>query len=475
METAADLRILQTSTELERLGAAVDNWEGKRKAADVHPGGNYRGQYQTQVALIVKEVRNAIRAVAGALGQLRINGATWPVAGIYQECARYDRRVIWLWRAWDYFRQKFDQRDDPALRDAVRAADEVLWSCYKPFFDGLGLPRPAPPLPYIENTYSPTALRPDDSGHLEKNDEVENSPLKDFFNRLPVPLLQLPPITVSAPWTQVLIAHETGHFVQEFVPAPRNFRDLFRERLQAIAASAGGDDAASVWGRWAPEIFADLYSVAACGVWAVWVMAQFELARAGKPTTRGRDYPSPLVRIWLLAQFAAEAGLTDGGSIVSAWGIDPAAEALNSPEVRVDLEIAAQVAPLIRENIVGAGRSLPSLLGLQADDFRAAAGFDDPGEVVQWAEVFRGSRKKGNSNNVKAARLVAAGAAQAWSEILVMGPGDARNAAMTCLRGEAFSRMALNAEAGTRAGTLPAAGKSLADAIFAIKEDDLFR
>ena len=475
MTTAADFRILQTGDELERLFTSVGEWEKKRTDGDVVTGGKYRGQFQTQVALIAKELRGAIQALKGALQQLRTDGETMPVAGIYQECARHDRRIVWLWRAWDYFREKFDQRDDRGLSPAVRAADEVLWSCYKPFFDALGLPRPAPPLPYIEKTYSPTALRAGDSGHLEKSDEVEDSPLADFFNRLPVPLLQLPPMAVSAPWMLVLIAHETGHFVQEYVPAPKNYREVFRERLQAIAKPIGGSDAESAWGRWAPEIFADLYSVALCGVWAVWVMAQFELARAGKPTTRGRDYPSPLVRVWLLSKFASEAGLPGADMVVSSLGLDPEAEARNSTEVRNDLEIARQVAPLAREKPGDAPAPLPDLLRLDPRDFRAAVGFDDPGEVVQWAEVMRGVRKKGNSSDVKAARLVAAGAAQAWREIVDMPPGDARQAAIRSIRAEAFSRMAFNAEPGTRAVTLPVAGPSLADAILAMKEDDLFR
>jgi hypothetical protein len=474
MDAAGDLRIFQTSCELQRLTEAVDLWEKARNAADTHAGGKYRGQYQTQVALIVKEVRGGAAAISGAVNQLRTDGATWPAGRIYQECARHDRRIIWLRRAWEYFRDKFDQRDDPALKNAVRAADEVLWSCYKPFYDGLGIDRPAPPLPYIENTYSPTALRPSDSGHLEKQAEIEEGPLQEFFTRLPVPLLQLPPICVTAPWILVLIGHETGHFIQDSVPSAVSFRTVFREQLQAIAKSTGGADAEAVWGRWAAEIFADLYSVAAMGLWAVWVMAQFELARPGKLTTRGKDYPSPLVRIWLLAQFASQAGLSGADSIVASLGVDAKQEAASSKELLTDLEVAAKVAPLILNSLPETGSTLPALLGLNEKDNRAAIGFDEPGEVVQWSEALRGLRQKADSNNVKAARLIAAAAARAWSEIIATQPA-ARDSAIRSLRSEAFPRMIRNAEGGTRGATVVSfTPTALADALFGMKDDDLF-
>jgi hypothetical protein len=41
---------------------------------------------------------------------------------------------------WDYFREKLDQRDDANLKPTLEAADEVLWSCYHPYFQDRNLP-----------------------------------------------------------------------------------------------------------------------------------------------------------------------------------------------------------------------------------------------------------------------------------------------------------------------------------------------
>jgi hypothetical protein len=82
---------------------------------------------------------------------------------LYAECARTEEESLWLWRVWDYFREKFDQRVDERYSEALLAADEVVWSCYRPFFRTLiggRVPEPAP-LPYIEADFAPSALRSD--------------------------------------------------------------------------------------------------------------------------------------------------------------------------------------------------------------------------------------------------------------------------------------------------------------------------
>ncbi len=57
----------------------------------------------------------------------------------------------------------FDQRVGDTCSPTLLAADEVVWSCYRPFFWALvngRVPEPAP-LPYIEADFSPSCLRTD--------------------------------------------------------------------------------------------------------------------------------------------------------------------------------------------------------------------------------------------------------------------------------------------------------------------------
>src|ERR1019366_8785824 len=236
--TAKDLRINQSLCELTRLRAALKKWREDRKAADRHESGEYRGQYQTQIGVIADEVGAAAGVIEDGLAQLTKGSGDRTVAAVYQECARTDRKIIWLWRAWDFFREKFDQRDLPVIGPAVRAADEVLWSCYKPFYKGMGMPLPPAPLPYVEFTYTPVAVKPDQVSHVEKEEEIDEGPLQKFFARLPLPLLQLPPTAVSTPWAHVLIGHEAGHFIQGSIPANEDFRKVFREQVGVAAESA---------------------------------------------------------------------------------------------------------------------------------------------------------------------------------------------------------------------------------------------
>lgn len=475
--TAKDLRINQSLCELTRLRAALKKWREDRKAADRHESGEYRGQYQTQIGVIADEVGAAAGVIEDGLAQLTKDSKNRTMAAVYQECARTDRKIIWLWRAWDFFREKFDQRDLPVIGPAVRAADEVLWSCFTPFYKGMGMALPPAPLPYVEFTYTPVAVKADQVSHVEKEEEIDEGPLKNFFAKLPLPLLQLPPTAVSTPWAHVLIGHEAGHFIQGSIPSNEDFRKVFREQV-GTAAESVSKGAGTVWSKWAAEIFADMYSVITMGPWAVWVMGQFELARPGKITTRAANYPSALARIYLLAQFASKAGLGDAGAQLGALGIDAKASA-ETDEARTDLEIADKVAGLIDEVLPGGGRRLREVIGLKASDYDLGNGLTEDGPVPQWAKTLSGKKKRQDEQDIRAARMVAAGSAQAWKLIGEMPAGQERDAAIAVLRTQAFPHMIACAEGGTReapAAKAAVAGQTpLSQIIQQMSDDELFQ
>jgi hypothetical protein len=469
-----EVRVRQTRAELERLTATLKVWEERRRASDKTADNQYRGQYQTQVTAIVAEVSGAASVIEDQLKSTCAAAATTPLAVVLQDCARNDRRIIWLWRALNYYRDKFDQRDDPGLAPALRAADEVVWSCFKPFFRGCGIALPAAPLPFIKDAYSPVALRPNEAGHLEKEALIDEGPLKPFFTKLPVPLLQLPPMVVTAPWAHVLIAHETGHFIQGLIPGPEDYRTTFRKTVANAAHEVRkcGEDAAA-WAAWAAEIFGDLYSVALMGNWASWTMAHFEFARQEGLARRQASYPSPIVRIFLLSRFAAEMGCGES-DLFSDFGIDIKAEAARSPDLRADLAVAEALARLIRAELPGDGITIPKAVGFNPGDYEEATGMGSGGEAVQWSEALLGRSQKTADHSLRAARLVAAGAARAWNQIAGMDPGQARDHAMNCLATSAFPRMIECAEPNVRAAPQKEAVQRLAPLVLDMSDEVLF-
>ena len=81
------------------------------------------------------------------------------------------------------------------------------------------------------------------------------------------PTLRLPTWCVDSPWWLVFIAHEVGHNIQQELGLVQPFRTVVAGAWQPAEpeATARGER----WGRWSPELFADLVSVALIGPWAI--------------------------------------------------------------------------------------------------------------------------------------------------------------------------------------------------------------
>src|SRR5437773_1983797 len=98
----------QTLREVSQLAAEVDEWVQRRKDLDIDASG-YRGRYDTQLASISSEVLNAAERIrllcTNDVVEARTQG---------QVCKDYnlhDQRLVWIRYAWEYFRNKLDQRD----------------------------------------------------------------------------------------------------------------------------------------------------------------------------------------------------------------------------------------------------------------------------------------------------------------------------------------------------------------------------
>src|SRR5919109_3404620 len=146
----------QSEREFRRVEKAIDDWfksrldpDDPRKFGDLH---------KTRIAALKQVLDDARATIWGAIGDVNVT-ANRDHGKVYAECQVIDYAIVWIHRVWAYYRDKFDQRDDDALGPTLWAADEVVWSCYRPVFDSKKLPAgidigPAP-LAFIDSEYSP--------------------------------------------------------------------------------------------------------------------------------------------------------------------------------------------------------------------------------------------------------------------------------------------------------------------------------
>lgn len=456
-------RRMQTLAELDRLAADLDTWQQARRDADTLDG-TYRGQYDSQLKAIVGEVTVAVEAVRE---KLSVSIDALPTPQVYARLSRHDRQIIWIRRAWDFFRAKFDQRSDSSLRGALSAADEVLWSCYKPFFQRSGVTRPPAPLPYIEFDYLPSAVLASQGHQIDRLAEGDEGPLAGYFDSLPVPVLRLPPAVVSAPWALALIAHEVGHFLMPLLDRESPYLPTFRAALaDAVTRAGGGDEDRKNWSRWAPEIFADWFAVLAVGSWAVWAIAQYELTEEARMRTPKTFYPSPAIRLFLLAEIARVHGLAPPDAI----------DGVPADEQTLDHRIATEVAAATLLKIPGFDQPLSELVAFRKADFEDPAG--GAGFIRRWSTALLDGRKETPKRDVRSARLLAAATAQAWKEMSETSAEPQQLARMNNIRANAFPWIVASGELDTRAAVKPPplgpSGKSLKDRLLDATDDDLF-
>jgi hypothetical protein len=289
--------IWETDAEWRRLQRELAAWQDRRRRLDAD--GQHRSQLDGCVAVIdaaLQELHGPIAATTDAD----------PRAA--EHCRVHDRRIAWLRRTWDFFRDRFDQRDDDALAPVLRAADEIAWSCHREAFGGLVAQPPTaggpPPLPYVEPQLTPEVFpRGLVPGTLRR--DVDAAFLRAALDALPFAVVRVPASCVTAPWWLVHLGHEVGHVVDDQL--------LGHHTRAAMVADLGlSDAAAEEWTRWSGELFADLYAALMFGPWALWALAVAE-ARDDTAMLVPRDaYPPPAVRLLVMARACDTLGLGTG-------------------------------------------------------------------------------------------------------------------------------------------------------------------
>ncbi|HKU77101.1 MAG TPA: hypothetical protein VJR02_24530 [Pyrinomonadaceae bacterium] len=448
VQSIKEARRDQSRFEIERLVRELDEWQKRRKSQDQDENAQYRGQYKSQLEAVVNAVSGAAKVISDDMAAANFSALSSGEA--YAKCNKYDKVIIWLWRVFNYFKEKFDQRDHPILQESLRAADEVLWSCYKPFFQKphMANRREPPPLPYIETEFSPLAIRRDQSpGSLDQ--KVMFEPLKNYLRKMPVAVLRLPTTAVTSPWSLVLIGHEVGHFIQPMIEPGFGYATLLRESLDANLSAAGvSQTERDNWVSWAPEIFADWYSVLMMGQWAVWVMAQFEMKDREAMQARREDYPAPIVRLDLMAKFVDTYIPGEGTNIIKKLALDDEITAAGSTVP--DLKATQIVCDTLTKPLPYGLGKFDDLLNFRAAEFQVSANSLQTGEVDQWSRALKGTLAKNNDQALRTARLIVAGAAKAWAEVMEDNEAKTREKTTLKLHKNTVDRVLRNGEKGTR-------------------------
>ncbi|MEQ9075883.1 MAG: hypothetical protein RLP09_18645 [Sandaracinaceae bacterium] len=333
--------------QLSVHGERVESWLERRERADV------LHQHRTQL----RSIGNLLR---GFLDGLRddaeaVAGAT--TEDVYEACRTLEEDLAWLQRLWDYFRQRFDQRDDPDLQALLRAADDVAWSCYSPAVrraEQMGLStRDVCPLPFVEYFISPAATTgtwvPDDLA-------PRGSRLGQTLRQLPLAFVHLPAEAVISPHWLVFVAHEVGHCVQHELGLVEPFRQHVQTGLVAKGASPSE---AEDWAGWSEEVFADAFAARLMPRSATRALVEFVRAPAAIMVRRRILHPPPLVRLTFLAALAKQ---NEDEASTQLAGLDLAAlEAASPPETCRLCDLAHNLAEVVREPIGQGGVKLAAL------------------------------------------------------------------------------------------------------------------
>jgi hypothetical protein len=116
MEGTNVVRRERTLRLLQRTRDGIKDWLAHRHKSDVDAEKRYVGRHERQ--------REALSTILlGAADQLlreaREADPTAPVGEFFDGCRLFDEAAVWLARVWEFYRDRFDQRDDPAFGPVV--------------------------------------------------------------------------------------------------------------------------------------------------------------------------------------------------------------------------------------------------------------------------------------------------------------------------------------------------------------------
>jgi hypothetical protein len=453
LELGNRVRLDQARRELEALSADIKGWIDRRQLRD-----NLK-QYQTQLLTIKDFLLKSLSELRSALAGV---SARQERGLVYLECRKFDKRLVVVRRVWEFFRVRFDQRDDPKLEKVLKSADEVVWSCYAGSFQQAAnltsVSRGTSPLPFIQPRFSPEAHTRNDPPPDLKSD-VDLKFVQDFLMKLPVPVLGLPPACVESPWWLIFLGHEVGHHIQHDLLPNSGLLSSFGDLLRAGAATAeDGHHDSERWAKWNEEIFADIFSVLQLGPWASWAMAELEQADELTMLSGGKGrYPIPAVRMALLSHLNKELKVNGSSAELQ---LEPAELTVGKVLMQGDVNLREIVAndlkavpALVKAALnqpvpaLGEASSLLQLFGWQADEFKPS------GKIAHRREALLGRAPLISDETLPAARLVISASVDAWIEVSAIDDDATREQARATLKSNLLEVLPKCREVGTRAAT----------------------
>lgn len=400
-EFISNVRREQTRQQLELVSSSISDEVAtfiKRDALGLH---------KTQFESVKEVLEVAAKELATHLKEIPVEDLD--IADVYDECRNYDEAIIWLQRLWDYLKQKFDQRHkEEEVSKTLKAADEVIWSCFHSVMTkALGQHGPAP-LAYIEPEYSPATIQTEKPLPVQLRLEVDLDFLDECLETLPIPVLRLPPTCVSSPWWLVFIAHEVGHHVQYALDLIAHFREGLSAAAQAqkfLKTEADG-----TWGTWGEEIFADVFSIMMMGQFALRGMVELETGAFPKMVRRKTNYPSPVVRLALMKSVADALGLNTAPELLN---LDLQAIAKTDPTSAKDYGVVPEATKFVLEQLPDK-RFLKDLCDFDKTIFAEGA------KISGWGALLSSQNKlilnPGNMLDLETARDIVCGSLKAWTE-----------------------------------------------------------
>jgi len=398
-------RVEQSRVDLERLENGVHAWLARRRRDDA------KKRYDSQLRCLETVLDATLQVVAGGLDGI---AAPTPDQEIYEACRLADRQMVFARRLWEFYREKWDQRDDRGLSEVLTAADEIVWSCYRPPFDHSGEPLRAPPLPYIVSDFSAYAVA---TTNVPPQLRSEDRLLRQTVEELPVPLIGLPYVCVAQPWWLTLVGHEVGHHVAYTVyggAIPAMISDLVAAAARALGGEAGSEER---WRRWSHELFADAYAVAVVGAAHVWLLREL-LYGSDEAMTRddASAYPPALVRIASAVAVMEEMGVASERALPRISPLPNVRSLSVSGEDRRRIEGLLAVVPAVVPTLTGREwaieATLADLSGWSSDHFAPA------GTVEWWQRQFAARGEPSAEPALEAPRLAGAGALAEWDDVV---------------------------------------------------------
>jgi hypothetical protein len=395
------LRVDESRDEAVALRKEVEAWRSGWGEVDA------MGLHLTQLDQLYAVSLGLIDEISRHIDAINIATGTGEV---YEQCRSQDGRLLHARRLWRWYADKLDQRAGPPDDDVVqtlRAADEVLWSCWKTAFTLLGEPVPPAPIPYLAPLYSANAT-PKTDPPPELRPGVDDL-LRKHVEQLPVAAVGLPPVCCRRPWWIILTAHEASHHVQ-FEAGQSRLEELTQERV--VAAADGVDDdvwLAERWRPWCRELFADACSVLLVGPAAIWAVSELEMRPpAGLRKSPSGSYPPPLVRLAVLRAVAERAEIAvdqSAGAALPGWDVAEDDDRIGPLLARVPAVAAALTA---LEPTPGR-----TLLSLAAATSQA---YCDGANVAAWRAELLGADEPIAQQLLDAARFCVAAGVGIWEQ-----------------------------------------------------------